>query len=99
MSGKTANDFTKPVDYVVIAADGSTANYRVRALVSKIVSISGYADTLNPFGAAYKAAGRSREAATTPETSPSTALCACCSDSPMPRTVPTKPMAGMAQAT
>ena len=46
VSGKTANDYTKPVLYTVTAADGSTGNYTVRVLVAKIVSISAYADTL-----------------------------------------------------
>jgi len=46
VSGKTANDFTKPVIYTVTAVDGSTGTYTVRVLVSKIVSISGYSDTL-----------------------------------------------------
>jgi alpha-tubulin suppressor-like RCC1 family protein len=46
VSGKTANDFTKPVLYTVTAADASKGTYAVHALVSKIVSISGYSDTL-----------------------------------------------------
>ena len=46
VSGKTANDFTKPVMYTVVAADGSKADYTVRVLVSKIVSISGYSGTM-----------------------------------------------------
>ena len=33
VSGKTANDFTKPVLYTVTAADGSTGDYTVRVLV------------------------------------------------------------------
>ena len=37
VSGKTATDFTKPVLYAVIAADGSTGNYTVRVLVSKLL--------------------------------------------------------------
>ena len=46
VSGKTANDFTKPVPYTVTAADGSMESYTVRVLVSKIISVSGYSDTL-----------------------------------------------------
>ena len=46
VSGKTANDFTKPVTYVITAADGSTASWTVRALLSKVVAVSGYSDTL-----------------------------------------------------
>jgi hypothetical protein len=34
-SGRTANDFTAPVDYVVSAADGSTARYRVTVTVAR----------------------------------------------------------------
>jgi Regulator of chromosome condensation (RCC1) repeat len=46
VSGKTVNDFTKPVVYTVTAADGSTQDYTVRVLVPKIVSISGYGGTM-----------------------------------------------------
>ena len=46
VSGKTANDFTKPVVYTVVAADGSTADYTVRILRGKPVSVAAYADTL-----------------------------------------------------
>ena len=46
LSGKTANNFTKPVVYTVTAADGSTQSYTVRVLVSKITSISGYGGTM-----------------------------------------------------
>ncbi len=46
VSGKTPNDFTKPLTYKVMAADGSSATYTVRVLVSKITSVSGYADTM-----------------------------------------------------
>jgi len=46
VSGKTANDFTKPLLYTVTEADGSKETYTVRVLTSRIASISGYADTL-----------------------------------------------------
>lgn len=46
VSGKTANDFIKPVLYTVTAADGSTGDFAVRVLVGKVAAISGYSDTM-----------------------------------------------------
>ncbi|HTZ51964.1 MAG TPA: hypothetical protein VMF68_09915, partial [Spirochaetia bacterium] len=46
VSGKTPNDFTKPVTYTVAAADGTTDSYTVRVLTPRPVLISAYDDTL-----------------------------------------------------